>query len=420
MTRDQLEQLQLERLQSTLHQVARHVAFYGRTFREHGFDPDRFVSLKDLQRLPPTTETDLISAYPYGMFCRPLKDIIRIHTTTGRGNDPIVLGSTEGDLKSGAEMLARIMTSYGLDGDDVFQITLNYGLGTGAFAFHDAARELGASTIPTSVGKSERQIKVMRDFGTSCLVATPGYAQVLLETAGRMGVTASSLRLKALLLTGEPWPETLRTRLEEGFQAKVYDIYGLSAVFGPGIAAQCPHCDRLHIQEDLFLAEILDPVSNRSVPPGRWGELVLTTLTREAAPVLRYKTGDRARIFPDPCPDGHIFRCLDRIPGRVDDILIVKGINIAPERIHSLLQESLDMDVSWKAEVVGFGADQNLVLFIGINEKLFFDRMKQQRALVDNLRRNFSQWLGVTPQVRLVEPGSIAAQTAASSATSGA
>lgn len=407
MTRSDLEQVQLERLQATLNRIRKHVAFYGRMFNEHGFDPDRFDTLADLGRIPFTTEADLISAYPYGMFCRPLREVIRVHSTTGRGEKPIVVGSTEQDLKSGARLLARIMAGYGLGGEDVFQITLNYGLGTWAFGFHDAARELGASTIPTSVGKSERQVRTMRDFGTSCLVATPGYALTLLGTMERMGLTPSELRLKTLLLTGEPWPEGLRERLEDGFQARAFDIYGLSAVSGPGIAAQCPESLALHVQEDMFLAEIVDPDSGRAMPPGEWGELVLTTLAKEALPLLRYRTGDRARFLPDPCPSGHVFRCLDRIDGRVDDMFIVKGINIAPERIDSLLSGTLGGPVTWEAEIEGFGPGQALILRIGINDSLFFDQMKRQRDLVDRLRHDFSQWLGVTPVLRLVEPASL-------------
>jgi phenylacetate-CoA ligase len=407
LTREDIRQIQLERLQSTLHRVRRRVAFYKQRFQETGFNPDQFESLDDMVKLPFTTEQDLSDAYPYDMFCIPLRDVVRIHTTTGRGNSPIVIGNSERELTNRAKLLARVYTFIGLTSEDVFQITLRYGLGTGAFSFHDAAREIGASTIPTSVGHTDKQLKIMRDFGTSCLIATPGYAGILLEAMESRGMTPSMLRLKAILLTGEPWPANLAEDLEQGFQAPVYDIYGLSAVCGPGIAAQCRERTGLHLQEDMVYAEIIDPESGRLVEPGQWGELVLTTLMEEAVPVIRYKTGDKARWLPSPCACGCTFRLLDHIPGRMDDVLIVKGINIAPEMIQRVLENQLGTSVAWKALVTGEGTAQQLVLRIGITEPLFYDQMKRQRAMVDRLRHAFAQWIGVTPRILLVEPQSV-------------
>ena len=404
---EEIRQIQLERLQSTLHRVRRRVAFYKQRFQDMGFNPDHFEKLEDIRQLPFTTESDLSDAYPYSMFCIPLRDVVRIHTTTGKGSEPIVIGNSERDLKNRAHLLARVYETLGLDTEDVFQITLRYGLGTGAFAFHDAARELGASTIPTSVGRTDKQLKIMRDFGTSCLIATPGYARILLDAMEKQDITPAMLRLKAILLTGEPWSEPLARELEQGFQAPVYDIYGLSAVCGPGIAAQCKEHKGLHLQEDMVYAEVVDPTTGESVADGEWGELVLTTLMEEAVPVIRYKTGDRARFLPSPCSCTTSFRCLDHIPGRVDEVLIIKGINIAPEMIERVLLNQLGSPVAWNANVEGEGAKQELVVRIGITENLFFDQMKRQRAMVDTLRRAFAQWIGVTPRVLLTEPKSI-------------
>ena len=406
-TPEDIRQIQLERLQATLHRVRRRVAFYKKRFQDMGFNPDQFGSLEDLRKLPFTTESDLSNAYPYGMFCIPLRDVVRIHTSTGKGSEPIVIGNSERDLKNRARLLARVYETLGLDTEDVFQITLRYGLGTGAFAFHDAARELGASTIPASVGRTDKQLKIMRDFGTSCLIATPGYARILLEAMEKQNITPAMLRLKAILLTGEPWSKSLAAELEQGFQAPVYDIYGLSAVCGPGIAAQCREQQGLHVQEDMVYAEIVDPETGAPVADGQWGELVLTTLMEEAVPVIRYKTGDRARFLPSPCPCGNTFRCLDHISGRIDNVLIIKGINIAPEMIERVLFDHLGTRVVWEAEIVGQGKRQELVVRIAITEDLFFDQMKRQRAMVDTLRRAFAQWIGVTPRVLLAEPASI-------------
>jgi phenylacetate-CoA ligase len=406
-SREELEQLQLERLQATLHRVERHVAFYRRIFKEIGFDPDQFASLADLKKLPFTTEDDLSEAYPYAMFATPLKEVVRIHTSSGRKPNPIVLGYTEKDLRNSALLLARIFSSLDLNKEDVFQITLNYGLGTGAFAFHEAARELGASTIPTSTGHTEKQVLIMRDFGTSCLVATPGYALKLLRTIEEKNITPASLRLKALLLTGEPWSAGVRHELEEGFQTKAYDFYGLSAVLGPVVAAQCLEQEGLHIQEDVVHAEIIDPQTGQNLEAGQWGELVLSTLVKESVPLLRYRTGDRARFLAQDCPCAIPFQRIEQVPGRIDDVLIIKGINIAPERLNDLLCNFLGQEVRWQAQVEGDKLDQQLVLRIGITEKLFFDQMKEQRTLVDNLRRTLSQWLGVTPQILFVEPDTL-------------
>ncbi len=406
-SRDDLEQLQLERLQATLHRVQRHVAFYRSMFADTGFDPDQCASLSDLQRLPLTNETDLCQAYPYDMFATPLKEVVQIHTTTGRHPEPVVHGYTERDLTNAAVLMARIMTGLGLDADDVFQITLNYGLGTGAFTFHEGARKLGASVIPTATGRTPKQVQIMRDFGTSCLVATPSYALRLLQALKDQDVPPAALRLKCLLVTGEPFSTETRAVLEEGFQAQIYDLYGLSAAYGPVVAAQCRNQSVLHVQEDLFYAEVLDPQTHQPVPDGEWGELVLTTLVKEAVPLLRYRTGDKVRRVPDTCGCGSVFTALDRIAGRVDDVLTVKGVNIAPARIGQLLSAYLDFDIHWNATIAGSGPDQELILRLGIREDLFFDQMKRQRKLVDDLRRYLAQWLGVTPRVLLVEPDSL-------------
>lgn len=406
-TRDDLEQLQVERLQATLHRVQRHVAFYRTMFATTGFDPDECAQLSDVHRLPLTSETDLCQAYPYDMFATPLKEVVQIHTTTGRHPEPVVHGYTERDLSNAAALMARIMRGIGLSAEDVFQITLNYGLGTGAFTVHEGARRLGASVIPTATGRTPKQLQIMRDFGTSCLVATPSYALRLLRTLKEQRISPAALRLKCVLVTGEPWPEATRNALEEGLQARVFDLYGLSAAYGPVVAAQCQTQSVLHVQEDLFYAEILDPHTQRPVAKGQWGELVLTTLVKEAVPLLRYRTGDKVRQVERACGCGSVFTALDRVSGRVDDVLTVKGVNIAPARIGQLLNAGLDFELQWTAEIAGSGPDQELVLRLGIREDLFFDQMKRQRKLVDDLRRYLAQWLGVTPRILLVEPESL-------------
>jgi phenylacetate-CoA ligase len=373
-------------------------------FADIGFDPEQCLELSDLNRLPLTSENDLCQAYPYNMFATPLKEVVQIHTTTGRHPEPVVHGYTERDLSNASALMARILSRLGLGPEEVFQITLNYALGTGAFTFHEGARRLGAMVIPTATGRTQKQIMVMRDFGTTCLVATPSYALRLLHALREARISPAALRLKSLLLTGEPWPAGSRLELEAGFQARAYDLYGMSALFGPVVAAQCSKQSGLHLQEDLFYAEVLDPTTQRPVPDGQWGELVLTSLVKEAVPLLRYRTGDLVRRLPEDCACGSVFSSIDQLAGRVDDVLSVKGVNVSPRRIGQLLTDYLDQEILWRAAVIGTGPDQELVLRLGIREDLFFDQMKRQRHLVDRLRRYLAQWLGVTPKVLLVEP----------------
>jgi len=403
----ELRQIQLERLQSTLQRIQRNVAFYQRRFKEINFDPDEFSSLKDLEKLPFTTEEDLSRAYPYDMFAINLRHIVRIHSTTGKDKDPIVIGFTENDLKVIASLVLRTYQNFNLSSEDVFQITLNYGLGTAAFSFHEGAHLLKASTIPASAGRTEKQIKMMLDFGTTCLIATPSYLKILKNRLSQNIYPLAKLRLKTILSTGEPLEDSLKKDIEEFFQAQVYDIYGLSAVLGPGIAYQCPQNRHLHLAEDVILAEIIDPNTLKPLPPGEYGELVLTTLVSEGFPLLRYRTGDKTRIIPKKCSCGRTFKIIEPIKERVDDVLIVKGINISPKRIASILDSILQTQVAWKMEVIRTEEKDELVLKIGITEELFYDQMKRQRGLVDNLRHSISLWLGVTPRVVLVEPESL-------------
>lgn len=405
--RKELEQIQLERLQTTLQRIQRNVAFYQRKFKEIGFDPDDFSSLKDLTKLPLTTEEDLSKAYPYDMFATNLRNVIRIHSTTGKDIEPIVIGFTKNDLNLLAHLVLRTYQNFNLDSEDVFQITLNYGLGTAAFAFQEGAHLLGASTIPASAGRTEKQIKIMLDFGTTCLIATPSYLKILYNRLNQNIYPLAKLRLKTILSTGEPLEEELKQKVEDFFQAKVYNLYGLSAVLGPGIAYQCPQNQHLHLAEDVILAEIIDPQTLTPLPEGEYGELVLTTLVSEAFPLLRYRTGDKTRIIKQKCSCGRTFKCIEPIYERVDDVITVKGINIAPARVANILYSILNTGVKWKMETVKTAEKDELILKIGINEELFYDQMKKQRGLVDKLRHSISIWLGVTPRVILVEPKSL-------------
>ncbi|HBZ57337.1 MAG TPA: phenylacetate--CoA ligase, partial [Syntrophobacteraceae bacterium] len=337
--RDELRQLQLERLQATLNRVVRNVAFYRRRFRQVGFSPEEdFTDLRDLERLPFTTSQDVSSCYPYEMFAVPLREVVRVHSSSGTMSNPQVVGYTRQDLATWSNLVARILSAGGVTRDDVIQITFAYGLMTGGLGIHYGAERIGASVLPTSVGRTDRQVKIMQDYRTTVLVSTPSYALVMADRMDQLEIDRKTLSLRHCICAGEPWTEETRQELEERLFVKVTDNYGNSEVMGPGVAGECLEQHGMHIQEDHFLAEIIDPVSGRVLEPGEEGELVITTLTKEAFPVVRYRTGDRCRMIPDPCPCGRTFQRISRIRGRYDGVVIIKGVNIIPERIGDVLE----------------------------------------------------------------------------------
>ena len=409
MDRGDLAQLQLERLQATLTRVYKNVKFYKKKFDELGFLPEDCQSLEDLARLPFTTRHDLARAYPYEMFAVPLREVVRIHSSTGSPGNPIVMGYTCRDLRHWAKLSARVLTAAGVDRDDVVQVTLSYGLLTSAFGIHYGVELLGASVIPTGPGFTARQVQVMRDYRTTVLVSTPSYALVLADQIEAQGVDAKNLHLKLALLAGEPWTEEMRAAIENRLYLKALDHYALSEAMGPGVAGEC--ADRLlpgmHLNEDHFLAEVIDPKSGAVLPAGELGELVLTTITKEATPLVRFRTGDRCRLDYEPCPCGRTFARLSRIAGRTDEVVIVKGINIFPARVGQILRGLQGEEPAYQLVVGREGHLDYLEVRLEVREGLFFDKMTLQREFLQQLTHKLAQGIGVQPRVKLVEPGSL-------------
>ena len=409
MGRAELAQLQLERLQATLNRVYKNVKFYKKKFDELGFLPEDCQSLEDLARLPFTSRHDLARAYPYEMFAVPLREVVRIHSSTGSPGNPIVMGYTCRDLRNWAKLSARVLTAAGVDRDDVVQVTLSYGLLTSAFGIHYGVELLGASVIPTGPGSTARQVQVMRDYRSTVLVSTPSYALVLADQVEAQGLDAKNLHLKLALLAGEPWTEEMRAAIETRLYLKAMDHYALSEAMGPGVAGEC--ADRLlpgmHLNEDHFLAEVIDPVSGAVLPPGDMGERVLTTITKEATPLVRFRTGDRCRLDYKPCPCGRSFARLSRIAGRTDEVVIVKGINIFPARVGQILGGLQGEEPAYQLVVGREGHLDYLEVRIEVREALFFDKMRVQRELLAQITRKLAQGIGVQPRVKLVEPGSL-------------
>ena len=407
MTRDDLQQLQLERLQSTLFRVATHVPFYRQKFKELGIDPDGFRSLDELRTLPFTTKQDLRDNYPYGLFAVPLRDIVRVHASSGTTGQATVVGYTANDIKRWSNMVARVLTAAGVTKDDVVQIAFGYGMFTGGFGLHYGAERVGASVIPISSGNTKRQLQIMQDFRTTALVCTPSYALLLADAMEEMHINRNALCLKFGLFGGEPWSEAMRAEIQNRLNIIATDNYGLSEVMGPGVAGECRERHGLHINEDHFLIEVINPETLEPVAPGEIGELVITTLTKEAFPVIRYRTRDLTRLIPEPCPCGRTLTRMERVLGRSDDMLIIKGVNVYPSQIEAVLFEIEGTKPHYQIVVERDGRLDKITVLVEVIESIFFDEMKKQRQLIDEIKRRLASELGIGVEVKLVEEKSL-------------
>ena len=407
MTRSDLEQLQLKRLQKTLKRVATRVPFYRNTFSEEKIDYESFTSVEDLRRLPFTTKQDLRNNYPYGMFAVPLREVVRIHSSSGTTGMATVVGYTQYDINNWSHLVARILTAAGVGAEDVIQIAFGYGLFTGGFGLHYGAEKLGASVIPISAGNTRRQIQIMQDFKTTALVCTPSYALKMADVMMDMGINPNGLSLRYGLFGAEPWSEKMRQEISERLGIVATDNYGLSEVMGPGVAGECQECHGLHVNEDHFLMEILNPETLDPVVPGEVGELVLTTLTKEAFPVVRYRTRDLTRLLPEPCPCGRRFNRIERIMGRTDDMLIIKGVNVFPTQIESVLFDIEGTQPHYNLIVEREHNEDQVTILVEVVESIFFDQMKKQRTMIDLIKKRLAAELGVGVNVKLVEERSL-------------
>ena len=403
MAREDLEQLQLERLQSTLYRVGTHVPFYKKKFDELKFNYDNVRSLDDLRRLPFTIKQDLRDNYPYGLFAVPLRDVVRVHSSSGTSGQATVVGYTRNDIKTWSNLVARVITAAGVTKNDVIQIAFGYGLFTGGFGLHYGAELVGTSVIPISSGNTKRQIQIMKDFKTTALVCTPSYALVMADTMMEMGINPNGLSLRYGLFGGEPWSEGMRREINEKLGIIATDNYGLSEVMGPGVSGECLECNGLHINEDHFLLEILDPNTLEPVPEGEVGELVITTLTKEAFPMIRYRTRDLTRFIPGPCACGRTMRRMQRVMGRSDDMLIIKGVNVFPMQIETVLFEVEGIEPHYQIIVDRENHTDRITVLVEVMESIFFDEMKKQRMVIDRIKSRLASALGLQVEVKLVE-----------------
>ncbi len=377
MPREDLEAIILRRLKTTIDRVYTNVPFYRKKFEEKNLSPNDIQSLEDLKRIPFTKKEDLRDNYPFGMFSVPMDNVVRIHASSGTTGKPTVVGYTARDVNTWAELMARSLAAGGATREDIIHNAYGYGLFTGGLGIHYGAEKLGASVIPVSGGNTKRQIVIMKDFGPTILTATPSYALHLAEVAEDMGVSFEDLKFKFGIFGAEPWSENMRNEIEGKLGLTAVDIYGLSEVMGPGVAIECHEAKRgLHIFEDHFIPEIIDPVSEEVLPYGETGELVFTTITKEAFPVIRYRTRDITSLNPEPCICGRTHIRMNRVSGRTDDMLIIRGVNVFPSQIESVLMETDAAEPHYQLVVDREDNLDTMTVLLEVGDGIFSDEVK--------------------------------------------
>lgn len=408
ISRKELEQIQLERLQATLTRAYKNVPAYTKCLDDAGFPPEALTSLEDLGKLPFTTDRDLATNYPYNMFAVPLREIVRVHSTVSNAGKPMVVGYTKNDLRVWAELVARNLMAASITKDDIIQIVFGQGMFVGAFGFQHGAELLGATVIPVVMGDIEKQIMIMKDYRSTVLVGLPSYAWQIAGVIKDMRMNPQELNLRCGIFGAEPWSENLRGHLENGLNLKAYDSYSVTEVAGPGIAGECEYHDGLHVWEDHFIVEIIDPKTGQVLPDGHQGELVLTTLTKEAFPVIRYRTGDVTSLTRETCKCGRTMARIGRISGRSDDLIIVSGVKIFPSQIENILRNFEGIEPNFQLIVPPAGSTDEAELWIEMKENLFSDDYKQLQSLTRSIRDELHRRTGLEVKIRPVEPGQIA------------
>lgn len=404
MPRSELEVFQLERLQSTLNRAYLNVANYRRALDSAGILPEDVKSLSDIMNLPFTTRQDIEKCYPYDMFAVPLREVVRIHTSSGQARKPIVTGYTAGDLRAWARLMARFLVGAGITKDDVIQIAFRYGLMTGGFGFHAAAELIGSSVIPSDIGNTAEQVMIMHDYLTSVIACTPGYALILLDRIGQMNINPKTLRLRRAILGADKLSTTVRAKIEQALGVEVFNSYGSSVVMGPGIAGECSAHEGLHVYEDFFIAEVVDPKTGAVLGPGEKGELVITTLMREAFPLIRYRTGDITMIKEGQCPCGRTHMRLENFYGRLDDTIKIKGVSVSPGRISQILKAE-GVEARSRIHIYREGPFERADILLEVGDTLFFDEMRAQKAFMEKLEKALHTGTSVRMGVKIV-PGS--------------
>ncbi|HPN29655.1 MAG TPA: phenylacetate--CoA ligase [bacterium] len=408
MNMKELQILQFERLQSTLNRVYYNVEYYKNIFDKLNFLPEKLKSLDDLKKIPFTCKNDLKNAYPYKMFAVPLRDIVQIHSSTGTTGKPIIVGYTKNDIKHWAELNARSLAAAGVNEDDLIQISFHYGLTTGGFGLHLGAEKIGASIVPASTGQTQKQIDIMIDYKTTVFSCSPSYALYIAENLERLKINKNNLHLRIGLFGSEPWSERIRESIESGLNIEAFDIYGLTEIMGPGVSFECGCKNGLHINEDHFIVELINPNTLESASKGEAGELVFTTIAKEGFPLIRYRTGDIAFLIEEKCECGRTFKRMSRVLGRTDDMIIIKGIKIFPSQIEKILIQENDMlahyQIFLKREKMAL---DEMEIKVEVSEQMFNDDIGSLDILRKNLERKLHSETGISCKISLVEANSL-------------
>ncbi|HNY97028.1 MAG TPA: phenylacetate--CoA ligase [Smithellaceae bacterium] len=410
LPREALEALQFKRLQQVASRLYHTVGFYKKSFDRAGVTPESLKSLDDLKRFPFTTKQDLRDNYPFGLFAAPMSNVVRLHASSGTTGASTVVGYTKRDIDTWAELMGRCFVAAGLTKNDVIHNAYGYGLFTGGLGAHYGAEKIGASVVPMSGGNTKRQIMILQDFRPTAICCTPSYALNLAEQGRAMGVDMRSLALRVGVFGAEPWSEQMRDEIEKAMNLKAFNIYGLSEIMGPGVAMECDEArDGMHIFEDHFLVETIDPKTGDVLPPGSEGELVFTTLTKEAFPLIRYRTRDISRLNPASCRCGRTHYRMGRVMGRSDDMLIIRGVNVFPSQIEAVLVGIEGLEPHYQLIVDREGTLDTLEVQVELTEKQFdgADEVKGLQRLESQLKKDMKDYLGITAKIKLVEPKTI-------------
>jgi phenylacetate-CoA ligase len=406
-TRPEMEAIQSERLIQTVKRIYHNNESYRRKMQECGLVPGDIKSVHDLSKLPFTNKTDLRDGYPFGMFTVPMSEIVRVHASSGTTGKPTVVGYTRNDLQMWAEVVTRSLAMAGVHQNDIVQVAYGYGLFTGGLGLHYGTENLGATVIPISGGNTDKQILLMQDFGTTVIACTPSYSLFLAETMKEMNIAPESLQLRVGIFGAEPWSENMRHEIEEKLKIKAIDIYGLSEVIGPGVSCECEHQCGMHVMEDHFIPEIIDPETLEPLPPGQKGELVFSTVTKEGMPILRYRTRDLTRLIYDKCACGRTLVRMEKCMGRSDDMLIIRGVNVFPSQIESVLLEMSETEPHYLLIIEREETLDVVNLLVEVQEQFFSDEIKQLESLRKKLTDKIQSTLGISVRVKLVEPKTI-------------
>ncbi|MCX8031128.1 MAG: phenylacetate--CoA ligase [Thermodesulfovibrionales bacterium] len=404
MSFDERGKLQLERLKATVKKVYDNVPYYRKRFEELKVKPEDIRTLRDIEKLPFTTKTDLREGYPFGMFAVPFKDIVEIHTSSGTTGKPVVAGYTKKDIEIWSEVMARALCMVGATKDDIIQNGYGYGLFTGGLGVHYGAQAIGATVIPISAGNTKRQLEIMLDFGSTILTCTPSYALHLAEVASEMGISGRDLKLKAGCFGAEVWTEKMRDAIESKFNLIALNIYGLTELIGPGVAQECEDKSGLHISEDHFYPEIISPDTLEPLPEGEKGELVLTSLTRDGMPMIRFRTRDITSLKREVCKCGRTLVKMERITGRSDDMLKIRGVLIFPSQIEKALLEIKGIEPHYQIIVTRPHHLDELEVQVEASKDIFSDEIRHLEAMKKKIENHIEKSIGLRVKVTLVEP----------------